>query len=106
MEVFSGTLSVSGARFYSFPVTVYGHVTVTLESLTGTSDASDPASTVGLGLGLPRGTDCTTSTVSAIGAGTDPQLRNTLDPGIYCVRVSDAGTLTEPVSFTVRIAHP
>lgn len=103
-EVFSGTLAVSGSRFYSFTVHVYGNVTVTLESLNESSEATDVTITVGLG--LPRGIDCVASASATVSAGSDPHLRNTLDPGIYCVRVSDGGVLSAPAPFRVRIAHP
>src|SRR5689334_3504265 len=62
-ETFNGTLAVGGARFYSFPVAQNGTINVTLLSISG---ANVPASAqVGLGIGTPAGTDCsTTSTVT------------------------------------------
>lgn len=102
-ESFSGTLAVSGSRFYSFTVGVYGNVRVTLDELEGPEDA-DLKLTVGLG--LPRGTDCTTSVSSTVAAGPDPHLTSALDPGVYCVRVSDTLPLPEAVRFRVQIAHP
>lgn len=103
-KTFSGTLAVSGIRFYSFTVGVFGNVRVTVESLDGSSAPSDTL--ILLGLGIPRGTDCATSGAVSVSAGSDAHLRNTLDPGIYCVRVADNGTLSAPVAFSVRIEHP
>ncbi len=102
-EDFNAVLPVGGARFYSFTVAVYGTVNVTLASVGG----SFVPSTVMLhiGLGQPEGTDCTVTTTITTAAGSTPQLTNTFQPGVYCVRVTDLGNLFAPATFSVVIAH-
>jgi len=41
-----------------------------------------------------------------VSAAATPHLVATVDAGTYCVRVSDAGTMTGTVAFTVLISHP
>jgi hypothetical protein len=36
----------------------------------------------------------------------NPQLSTTENPGTYCVKVSDAGTLVTASSVTVTVSHP
>jgi hypothetical protein len=63
---------------------------------------------VGLGIGLPRtsGGGCRLG-VSVTSAGSaSPQITTQADAGQYCVQVFDLGTLTDPVSFTLKIDHP
>jgi hypothetical protein len=104
-ESFAGTLPVGATKFYSFKVSVYGTVNITLVSLGGTG--VPPTLDVGLGVGTPSGTSCsTTSTVSAASTDPAPQLTTTLDVGVYCASIYDLGNLTAPANFTVTIAHP
>src|SRR5262245_28542000 len=58
-EEFAGTVDASGATFYSFSVTQYGTVNVTLTSVSGQYVPSSLQ--MGLGLGTPGGTDCSTT---------------------------------------------
>ncbi len=103
-EEFTGVLSPGGAGFYSFSVGVYGTVNVTFSSIGG---AGIPASVwMALGIGVPSGEDCAaTSTVNGP-SGSSPQLTNTYNPGVYCVRIHDLGNLFGPARFTISIAHP
>ncbi len=104
-EVFSSTLPVGGFKFYTFNIAANGTVNVTLNSVSG---AGVPATVqLGLGIGQPAGTDCTTSVTATAGtASVAPQATGTFGPGLFCVRVSDVGNLFAPASFTVTIAHP
>jgi hypothetical protein len=104
-ELFAGTLPIGGNKFYSFKIAVFGTVNV---SLTDVGGAGVPQTvTVGLGLGTPSGTSCsTTSTVNATTSDAQPQLATTLGAGVYCAAVYDLGNLTAPASFSVTIAHP
>lgn len=61
---------------------------------------------VGLGLGVPSGTDCSTTSSINTAAGTTAQLTATYEAGVYCARVYDIGNLFAPASFDVTIAHP
>lgn len=103
-EDFIGVVAVGGFQFYSFTVTTNGTVNVTM---TGVSGAMVPATVMlGLGLGQPNGTDCTTTTNLNTAAGSTPQITGTYAPGVYCVRVADIGNLFAPAQFNIGIAHP
>ena len=100
-ETFSSQLSVGGYAFRSFNAASAGTATVTL-----TSAGSSSALKLGLGLGIPdvSGSGClfTRSIQTAAGG----QISASVDPGIYCVRVWDLGTMTQAISFTVTIVRP
>lgn len=103
-ETFSGTLPVGGYRFYSFDVPSNGTVTATLNSVGG-----GPVPTtvwIGLGVGVPDGTDCPTELSLNTQSGDGPQISTTLAAGTHCVRVYDIGNLASPASFAVTISHP
>ena len=101
-EHYIGTLGVGASGFYSFSVSQYGTVNVTL-SLTPVVD--DPAVMVALGLGTPSRFDCSANAITTA-AGPTPQISGAYNPGIYCVRLADAGNLTGPARFDIAIAHP
>lgn len=104
--VFTGTLPVGGQKFYSFTVSDAGTIQAMLASLTvGTTPA--PAARVQFAIGVPAGTGCSTS-VTAITAGASlvPQITANLGEGIYCVSVTDTGTLTRDMNFAIRVMHP
>lgn len=103
-ETFTGSLPIGGARFYSFEVPVNGTVTLTLDRVGGGPGGS--AVPVGMGLGVPDGTDCLTSLSLDTEPGEGPHISTTRNAGIYCARVSDIGNLTATAPFTVTIGHP
>jgi hypothetical protein len=101
---FLGTLEADGASFYSFSVTQYGTVNVTLASVRG---RFVPAGLqLGLGLGTPSGTDCSTTQSITSRSGSSPQLTGAYQAGVYCVRVYDVGNLFGTADFAVTIAYP
>jgi hypothetical protein len=104
LESFTGTLPVGGFRFYSFEVPTNGSVTVTLNRVGG-----GPVPTtvwVGLGVGVPDGTDCPTTTSVNTQSGGGPHVSTTLTPGTYCARIYDIGNLGTQTTFDVTIGHP
>ena len=104
-ESFSGSLPLLGFKFYSFTVPRAGTISLTLLSLREGTTAS--TATIGIGLGVPRGTDCTLSSTVNTGTGAVPQLTVDIEgSGVLCVRVYDTGTLTAPVDFSVNITRP
>ena len=103
-EEFAGTLPVDGSSFYSFTVTQYGTVNITLASVGGTYVPSTV--TMGLGLGQPSGEDCALSTSLSTKAGPTPQITNAYAPGVYCAKISDVGNLYTPATFSINIAYP
>jgi hypothetical protein len=103
-ETVVGTVPVGGYSFYSFTVTVYGTVNVTLNSVQG---QFVPATVMlGLGLGTPSGEDCATTATVTIASGTAIHVTQTLNPGVACVRVFDVGNLFAPATFNVSVAYP
>ena len=104
-QTFSGTLIVHGQRFYSFTVPSTRTVTVRLEQLQ--NEAGTPSvATLVLGIGIPSGTGCAMLREVEARASDVPHIDESLTAGIYCTQLTDPGTLTEPVAFSVRIEFP
>jgi len=103
-EVFTGTLPVGGARFYSFATSTYGTINVTLTSVGG--DFVPSTVMVALALGQPSGTECVTSITSNTASGTSPQISGPYAAGTYCVRIADIGNLFAAASFSITVAYP
>jgi hypothetical protein len=101
---FDSTVPVGGSAFYSFSITQYGTVNITLTSVSGTD--VPPTVMLGLGLGQPSGTTCSTTSTTNAAAGATAQLTGSYDVGVYCAKVSDIGNLFAPANFTMSIAHP
>lgn len=103
-EEFVETVPVTGSVFYSFTVTQYGTVNVSLTSVSGQFVPSTV--TLGLGLGKPDAETCAPSSSIHTQSGAGPQLTGTYDPGVYCVKVSDVGNLFSAARVAVTIAYP
>jgi len=103
-EQFTGKVSVSGSSFYSFTVTQYGTVNITLTNVDGAM--VPPTVTLGLGIGVPDGEGCTTSSTVNTKAGSAAQLTGVYDAGVYCAEVFDVGNLYAPANFAVTIGYP
>src|SRR3989442_15915707 len=88
-ENFTGSLGPQGSSFYSFTVATTQTVSIALTSLTANS--AGPASTfaVRLGLGVPLGTDCSVNNSVDTAAGLTTQLTASVNPDVYCVKISD-----------------
>lgn len=100
---YSTTLAPRGAAARAFTASQGGTVSVTLVS------AGPPATVaLGLGVGIPRvdGGGCLLAHSVVTSAGPAAQVFTTVDAGNYCVRVFDAGTLTEMVTVTITLTHP
>jgi len=104
VESFVGTLPKGGTVFYSFTVPVEGTVSFTLLSLTIGGVPSDLA--ISIGLGVPSGTTCRTSSTGPVTVGPTPQQANPVVPSVYCVNVVDLGTLTADANFALNINRP
>ena len=101
-DTFSSVLNVGGTATRTFVVSVRGTVQATLA-------ATSPQNVqVGLMVGIPRanGTGCVPNTSLTTEASGSPQISLVADPGTYCAQVYDAGTLRDPISFTMTIARP
>jgi hypothetical protein len=103
-EEWTDTVAVGGERFYSFTVTQYGTVNVSLTSVSG--QYVPGTVTMGMGLGTPAAETCSTTSNISTPAGTGPQLTGTYTAGVYCVAVRDVGNLFSAARFSVTIAYP
>lgn len=103
-EDWMDTLAVGGERFYSFTVTQYGTVNVSLTSVSG--QFVPGTVTVGMGLGTPMAETCSTTSSISTQAGTGPQVTGTYNPGVYCVIVRDVGNLFSAARFSITVAYP
>ena len=98
-ENWSSVVAPGGTSSRSFTVNASGTITVTL---------TGAGATVGLGIGLPRvtGGGCRLGVTVNASPASSPQISTAADAGQYCVQVYDLGTLTDPVSFALKIDHP
>lgn len=105
-ELYTGVLSPKGSGFYSFSVTTAGAVSVTLASTTSAKVGPAVAARLSVGLGIPVGFGCSTSSSVDTTSGLTAQLSSASSAsGIYCVNVSDPGGLSGDVIFVIRIVH-
>ena len=100
-ETFTGTVGVQGSDTHTFTVAQTGAVDITLTAVVPASNT-----TMGLGVGTPTGLSCFAVASVQSQAGPTPQLRGTALAGQLCVIVYDIGNLTDPVDYTVTVAHP
>ena len=102
-ETFTGTVPVRGSDFHTFSVAQTGEVDATLT-------AAGPPSTITMGLafGTVNGAACALIPGASTNtqAGTAIQLAGTVSPGTLCIQVSDIGSQTALVTYTVTVAHP
>jgi len=100
-DVFISSLSVHGTSSKSFTVGTAGTLSVSLDGVT-------PATSIGLGIGLFRndGGGCALSRSIVSTAGVTAQVSTPIDPGSYCIKVFDVGTLSDPVAFSIGFSHP
>jgi hypothetical protein len=103
-EEWVDTLTIGGERFYSFAVTQYGTVNISLTSVSG--QYVPGTVTVVMGLGTPAAETCSVSTSISTQAGAGPQLTGTYNPGVYCVIVRDVGNLFSAARFSITVAYP
>ena len=101
-DTFNGALVPNGSLVFTFSVATAGSVAVTLTAISPATPGP-----LGLGVGPSSNGSCTiTNSNSGATAGTSSQLSTTESPGTYCVKVSDAGTLTTSSTVTVTVMHP
>jgi hypothetical protein len=99
-DTFPGTLTVNGATTYQFSSTGRGTVTATLTSV------SPDTAVIGVSIGTWNGLSCQLVQVNdqtTQGAGVSAAASGV---GTLCLRVYDAGKLTEPVTYSVDVSHP
>ena len=100
-ESFSGPLAVGASAVHPFVGKGAGAVTLTMTAL-----APDNTLLLGLGLGNWDGTTCSVQISTTQGkVGTD-YAATISSAGNFCVFVTDVGTLTADVTYTVQVRHP
>jgi hypothetical protein len=101
-DSFNGTLAPNGSLVFTFSVATAGSIAVTLTAVSPPTTAP-----LGLGIGPSSNGDCTiANSTSGATAGANSQLSGTENPGNYCVKVSDAGSLSATSTVTVTVMHP
>src|SRR5262245_19352806 len=104
-DTFTGNVAPNSADSHAFVITLSGKIAVTLTAVGPPSTAE-----VSIGLGIPTGLACSLTlgdaTTVTTTAGSTPQICGTILPGTFCVVVYDVGRLTDPVDYTVTVAHP
>ena len=101
-ETFSGTVVPLGQTFHAFNVAETSEISLQLT-------AAGPPSTIYMlmSLGAVNGSSCTALSNATVlaQASASPQLTGDIEPGSYCVIVSDAGNQAQTVSYTVIVNH-
>jgi hypothetical protein len=106
VQVFSGTLQPQGTNLHSFTVAQTGYVEITLIGVVPQLVAGPSAPvTVGLGIGTPSGGTCVVLYQVNAQAGSAAQIIGTATAGPDCLSIFDVGNLTQPVNYTVTVAH-
>ena len=102
-ETFATNLPIQGLVTRTLTATQPGTVRITLQSVGPPSNVA-----VGLGLGFwrPDGSGCSLSQSLVTPAGSAPQITATVDPGVYCIKVFDTGTLADTVAFSIQVVYP
>jgi hypothetical protein len=102
--LFRQELQVGGSGFFSFLVSQKQAVSLTYASaMAGDTGPAVPAQ-LQLGLGVPSGTECVlTAPAVLVGPALTAQVVVEAEPGTYCARVADPGTLAAPLDVAVRI---
>jgi hypothetical protein len=107
VEAFSGTLQPQSINLHPFTVAQTGYVEVTLIGVVPQLVAGPSAPvTLGLGIGTPSGAGtCLVLYRVNAQAGSAAQIVGTATAGPDCLSVFDVGNLTQPVNYTVTVAH-
>ncbi len=106
-DVFSGVLEVGGSRFHTFTSAGSSTAAATLGTvMTRSGTVLTTPVTLALGVASDAGETCTDSIATAARGALTSQVSLSVGAGAYCVKVTDAGGLTETVVYTVRVVHP
>lgn len=96
----TGTIPLLGTRIEGFNVSKRGELDIKLMSLTPTF-----ANPLVINLGQQISGNCQFGSALGILTGQDLPF-GLLDPGAYCVALSDPGTMTVAETYTINIVHP
>lgn len=112
-DTFTGTVGVLGTSNQNFVVNYalsYSDAAVKVTSLKTVATSTDVNKTIGIGFGtIAFDGSCARSATYTATAATINQLLTASGVFVgttqYCVQVFDAGTLTEPVTYTIEVQH-
>jgi hypothetical protein len=106
-EVFSGTLTLNGARTHTFTVTATGSIVAQLTDLKMQNPANtDPVIPVGVSLGTWNGSICQIVLDNPATKQGDIVPGQTTATGDFCVRVYDPlGTIVQPQAYTIEVTY-
>jgi hypothetical protein len=105
LEVFAGTVSISGTGFYAFESIDAGSVAVTFGSLTSAATGAPLTTPMRVGVGIPSGTGCGLLTFKDVTPALVAQIAVPLAVGTYCVSITDRGGLSADANFAIRITQ-
>ena len=96
------TLDPGTQDIYSFTVAKNGEYSATFTAL------SNPNVVLGVSVGFLTGTGCGGIGTNNVAVLNRTALSGPIAKGTYCLSVFDnfGGSLTEPVTFTLRLSHP
>lgn len=96
---YATTFTARGAVTRTFEQVSRGAVNITLTTVS-------PDVPLGIGIGMPRQDGvCALTSATTATPSTSPQITVTADPGLWCVRVWDPGTVPELVAFSMSVTH-
>ena len=95
VDTFSGSLARSGAAIHTFTVSVAGAVVVGLTDVAPVSTL-----TLGVAIGTSDGTACGIVTSNDNARLNTTALSGTANPGNFCLRIYDAGSIPENTTVT------
>jgi hypothetical protein len=99
IDFFSSTVGPQGSATHQVHIFFNGAATLTLVS-------AGASATVGVGFGTWDGQACHFIVTLTATASANALYSTAVDPGDYCIRVSDVGQLTAPILFTLDTLHP
>jgi hypothetical protein len=103
IELFSGTIEVETFRIHEVSIPRRGEFEVRLTEL-----SPQGAGTVGLQWGPLANGLCGTVVYqeTLVALLNFPELAGPVTPGSYCVSIYDNGSLTQTMTYTIRVSHP
>jgi hypothetical protein len=111
-EDFTGTVAVSGWDSKQFTVNYQltaSDASVTVTALTSTATGTPVSTTIGVAFGsFAFDGSCTAAsayTATAAPIGQELVASGAFGPGRYCIKVFDAGTLTESINYAITVKH-
>jgi hypothetical protein len=104
-ETYIGTVAPGGSGFYSFVVLRPSTVSLMLGSLNEAGTDTSVNAPVSIGIGVPQGFGCQVLVPGTTGPSLTYPVSATINTGTYCAGIADAGALSSPADFALRIVQ-